>query len=259
MAFNILEQKKQEIQNQKNRVTNVIKSHESLKGINSFGTYFWGITGALLVIGGMPGVGIAFLSNAAANYLTRKDRGQIEKNKLELLNKEEEHIKKVTENPIDGSREMTARRVAKVNELTARKKEVSNQRKNAELGSKAATLFQWLSLAAAVCVPSVGWVSAIALGAKYLAGKKKIETAKEDDKLALRVNNLNLDLELTKAKAPSPRAAGVANCERVVNSVNNKKVNQKAPNTLDDEMLVEKYVESLDGIGEEENIKQLVK
>ena len=94
---------------------------------------------------------------------------------------------------------------------------------------------------------------------KPITGKSKNEAAKEDDKLALRINNLNLDLELTRAKNPTPRAAGETN-DRVVEKIEeNQTVKEKAPCSLEDEMLVDKYIASLEGIGEEEKAKQYIK
>ena len=243
----------EEISNQKKQITEKQKLHKIANGFNNFSRAFFAINGALLLIGGMPGVGIAFLSTAVANHLSLNNRGKIEKNKLEQLTREEDHINKIKKNPLDGSKEMTVKRVKKVNELAERKEQTESKRKISSFASGLSTLFQWGSLAAAVCVPNIGWVAALALGAKYLTGKSKIETAKEDDLLALRLNNLNLDLTLTKAVASQPRkASGVTNETPIV--VNNSKT--KASNKLDDEMLVEKYIESLDGIGEEEISKQ---
>lgn len=258
-STNILDLKKQDIENERTRVSETIKLQKFSNTLNSFGRVFWGVTGGMLLFGGMPVAGIAFLSTAIANHLNLNNRGKIEKNKLEMLKKEEEHIQKVKDNPIDGSREITAKRVRKVNELSARKETANKNRKNAEFLSGLSTLFQWGALAATLTIPGAGWLSAVALVAKYFSGEKKIETAKEDDMLALRLNNLNLDLELTRAKAPTPRAAGETKCEVVETTKENKKVVEKAPYSLEDEMLVDKYVESLAGIGEEEKVKTFIK
>ena len=254
---NVIDVKSKEIAEQEKSLKERIKLQKYGDNLNSIGKILWGVTGGILLFGGMPLVGLAFLSTAAANHLSMKNRSKVENNKLQMLEKEKEHIGKVKNTPIDGSRETTRKRVDKVNELTARKEKVSKERKNAEFASGLSRLVQWVGIAAAMTIPGMWWLPCVGLGARYLSEQKKIEKAAEDDKLALRINNLNLDLELTRAKAPSPRAAGETKCTVVEDAKTKEK--SKSSYTSETEKFIDKYVESLDGIGEEENVKQYIK
>lgn len=219
---------------------------------------FFGICGGLLVVGGMPGVGLAFLSTAAYNHISLKNRGKIENTKLELLSKESEHIDKIKKEPINGSSEMTAKRKRKVQELQTRKEATSSRRKWNNFAKGFSTVFQWAALTAAVCVPAVGWVSALSLATKYLTDKSRIETAKEDDTLALRLNNLNLDLELTKAQGATPRAAATTSADDTkVRKVTDKV--QTKTYSKEDEKLVDAYIASLENVHQNETVKQYTK
>ena len=99
--------------------------------------------------------------------------------------------------------------------------------------------------------------SGLSLAAKYYTSKKKVETAKEDDILALRLNNLNLDLELTNSIEPTPRAAATAKEEQVVEETNDK-VNEKTY-TEEDEKLVDAYISSLENVPQTFKAKQYTK
>lgn len=255
-AEQYIEQRKQAIKAEKELNETKKGAHGLLNFANEFNKYFFGICGGLLLVGGMPGVGIAFISTAIANHISKQNRGKIENTKINLLTKEEDHISNITNNPINGSREMTIRRINKVRELQARKKETASKRRTATIGHSLATMFQWGALAAAVCVPATGWVSALALGAKYFSEKSKVEISAEDDKLAARINNLNLDLEVTNIKQPSPRAAAQTHDE--LTKVNDKTTQMNKGKTTN-QRIVDEYVDMLDGIGENTPAKQLVK
>lgn len=251
---NIIEARKQSIAEEKKFIATKTSANGFWNGINNIGRVFFGITGALLLIGGMPGVGLAFVTTAIANHISLKNRGIEEQNKLDFLEKEEEHIANLANNPINGSREMTARRINKVRELEAKKEKTHSKKKWSSFANGFSNVFQWAALTAAVCVPAVGWVSCLSLASKYLSSKSKIESAKEDDKLALRINNLNLDLELTRAKQPSARAA-VRTIDERENQKANQTTRQKVSSSIDDERLVDSYIASLENIGEPEKPK----
>lgn len=254
-----IDARKEAIEREKTACNNAKKFHNVGNFLNQFGRAFFGICGGLLLVGGMPGVGVAFLSTAVANHLSLKNRGKIENNKLELLKKEEDHIAKVLKEPINGSREMTAKRMRKVRELEARKEDTSSKKNWSNFTHGLSTLFQWGALAAAVCVPAVGWVSALALGAKYLTGKSKIENSKADDMLALRINNLNLDLDLTSAQQPSQRAAAETIDETQVSDKNNTASKEKQAVNPADERIVDAYISALENMSEVTKNKQYKK
>lgn len=256
-AEEILKYKESQIQKEKNDYNKLKKAHDVSNFINQACRAVFGICGGLLMIGGMPAVGAAFLSTAAFNHIALKNRGKVEDNKVQCLTREEEHIKKVSKGSIDGSKELIAKRKRKVKELEARKEQSASKRKWANIGHGLSTLFQWGALTAAVCVPATWWVSGLSLAAKYYTSKKKVETAKEDDILALRLNNLNLDLELTNSIEPTPRAAATAKEEQVVEETNDK-VNEKTY-TEEDEKLVDAYISSLENVPQTFKAKQYTK
>lgn len=239
-----------------------IKTKQQLYSVgnfcNGFCRAFFGITGGLLLVGGMPGVGIAFLSTAVANHISLKNRGKEDNTKLDYLTKEADHIKKIKDNPINGSREMTAKRVRKVNELNAKKEKTASRRKVASFGNGLANVGQLLALATAVCVPSLGWISAATLAAKYFARNAKVEASQEDDLLALRLNNLNLDLEVTRAKQPTPRAAVTTEADTTKVREASDKVETKTY-SAEDERLVNAYISSLENVPQKETTKQYTK
>lgn len=256
---NILDARKEAINNERKKVATKQKVNNLRCFGNRVSRAFFGVTGGILLLGGMPIVGVSFLATALASHIGLQISDVEENNKLEFLAKEEEHIKNLKNTQLNGSRELTARRIRKVNELEARKANTSSKKNFSKFAYGLSTLFQWGALGATLVSPALGWVSVAACAAKYLTGKSKNEAAKEDDKLALRINNLNLDLELTRAKNPTPRAAGEIN-DRVVEKIEeNQTVKEKAPCSLEDEMLVDKYIASLEGIGEEEKAKQYIK
>lgn len=254
----LIKSREQEITEEKKITENSKKTHGIGNFINKACRAIFGICGGLLVVGGMPGVGLAFLSTAAYNHISLKNRGKIENTKIELLKKEEEHIAKIKKESINGSAEMTNKRKRKVQELEARKEATSSKRKWNNFAHGFSTIFQWAALTAAVCVPAVGWVSALSLATKYFTDKSRIENAKEDDTLALRLNNLNLDLELTRAKGNTPRAA--ATVEADVNKV--RKANDMVETktySQKDEKLVDAYIKLLENDPLKESVKQYTK
>ncbi len=254
----IIDERKESIKEEKERIEAKKSTFKFSNFLNKFGRGFFGVTGALLLVGGMPGVGFAFMTTALANHIALKNRGIAEENKLALLKKEEEHITKITKEPIDGSKALTKRRVRKVNELVERKKKTSSKSKFYKVTDVVSNLLQWAALTTAVCVPPLSWVAGISVAAKYLTSKGKVESAKEDDTLALRINNLNLDLEATKAIAPTQRAAAETAYEKETSlQADTKK--EKASYKVEDERLVDAYIASLENVGEIENPKQLVK
>lgn len=256
-AEDIINYKKSQIEKEKKDNTSVKDTHKIRNFINKVCRVGFGICGGLLVLGGMPGVGAAFLSTAAFNHIALKNRGKIENNKIQCLTREEEHIEKISKQPINGSKEMIAKRKRKVKELAARKEQTASKRKWANFGHGLSTLFQWGALTAAVCVPATWWVSGLSLAAKYYTSNKKIETAQEDDMLALRLNNLNLDLELTNSIEPTPRAAATTKEEQVVEETNDK-VEEKTYSE-EDEKLVDAYISSLENVPQTEKAKQYTK
>lgn len=251
----IIKSRQEEIKKEKEFTTTAKGSHGVGNFLNRACRAFFGICGGLLVLGGMPGVGVAFLSTAAYNHISLKNRGKIEDTKLELLKKEEEHIDKIKKEPINGSPEMTNKRKRKVQELQTRKEATSSKRKWTNFGKGFSTVFQWAALTAAVCVPAVGWVSALSLATKYLTDKSRIENAKEDDTLALRLNNLNLDLELTRAKPTTPRAAATTTADATKVRKVSDKVETKTYSEAD-ERLVDAYIASLENSQQNETVKQ---
>ena len=142
----------------------------------------------------------------------------------------------------------------KVNELSERKEKAESKRNFATITSGLSTVAEIVTVLAALSNPSIGWTAIIAVIAKYFTNKNKIEACKEDDLLALRLNNLNLDLILTRAIAPQERAAGETQDERV--EINGKA--KQAAYSLEDEMLVDKYIESLVNTNSENKVKQYV-
>ena len=251
----IIKSRQEAIAEEKKFLETAKETHGVGNFINKACRAFFGICGGLLLVGGMPGVGLAFLSTAAFNHISLKNRGKIEKTKLELLKKEEEHIAKIKSEPINGTPEMTAKRKRKVQELQARKEATSSKRKWGSFGKGFSTFFQWAALTAAVCVPAVGWVSALSLATKYLTDKSRIENAKEDDTLALRLNNLNLDLELTRAKGSTPRAAATTNADAAKVREASEKVETKTYSP-EDERLVDAYIASLENAPQNDTVKQ---
>ena len=245
----------EEIKEQENGINKTIKFQKKIDGLNKIGRVALAILGGMLIAMGTSGTGIALIAGAVANHLAVSNRGKIENNKLAQLKREEEHIKKVQQTPINGSEAMTVKRVNKVNELAERKEKAESKRKFATITSGLSTAAEIVTVLAALSNPSIGWTAIIAVIAKYITNKNKIEACKEDDLLALRLNNLNLDLILTRAIAPQERAAGETQDERV--EINEK--SKQASYSLEDEMLVDKYIESLARIDEEENAKQYVK
>ena len=245
----------EEIKEQENGINKTIKFQKKLDSLNKIGRVALAILGGMLIAMGTSGTGIALIAGAVANHLAVSNRGKIENNKLAQLKREEEHIKKVQQTPINGSEAMTVKRVNKVNELAERKEKAESKRKFATITSGLSTAAEIVTVLAALSNPSIGWTAIIAVIAKYITNKNKIEACKEDDLLALRLNNLNLDLILTRAIAPQERAAGETQDERV--EINEK--SKQASYSLEDEMLVDKYIESLARIDEEENAKQYVK
>ena len=254
----IIEERKNKIAQEKEIIKEKQSANKFFNGVNKFLRGFFGVTGGLLLVGGMPGVGIAFLSTAVANHISLKNRGKEEDAKLKYLDREAEHIENVTKNPINGSREMTAKRINKVRELEARKDKTSSKKKWSKFADTCSNVFQWAALTAAVCVPAVGWVSALSLGAKYLTSKNKVEIADEDNKLALRLNNLNLDLDLTNAQQPSYRAAASTQGDARKKEKANDKVETKTY-SREDERLVDEYIASLENTPQKETIKQYTK
>lgn len=251
----IIKERQEAIKKEKEFTTAAKGSHGIGNFLNRACRAFFGICGGLLVLGGMPGVGVAFLSTAVYNHISLKNRGKIEDTKLELLKKEEEHIEKIKKDPINGTPEMTNKRKRKVQELQARKEATSSKRKWGSFGKGFSTFFQWAALTAAVCVPAVGWVSALSLATKYLTDKSRIENAKEDDTLALRLNNLNLDLELTRAKGSTPRAAATTNADAAKVREASEKVETKTYSP-EDERLVDAYIASLENAPQNDTVKQ---
>ena len=245
----------EEIKEQENGINKTIKFQKKLDSLNKIGRVALAILGGMLIAMGTSGTGIALIAGAVANHLAVSNRGKIENNKLAQLKREEEHIKKVQQTPINGSEAMTVKRVNKVNELAERKEEAESKRKFATITSGLSTAAEIVTVLAALSNPSIGWTAIIAVIAKYITNKNKIEACKEDDLLALRLNNLNLDLILTRAIAPQERAAGETQDERV--EINEK--SKQASYSLEDEMLVDKYIESLARIDEEEKAKQYIK
>ena len=242
----IIEERKNEIAQEKEIIKEKQSANKFFNGVNKFLRGFFGVTGGLLLVGGMPGVGIAFLSTAVANHISLKNRGKEEDAKLKYLGREAEHI------------EMTAKRINKVRELEARKDKTSSKKKWSKFADTCSNVFQWAALTAAVCVPAVGWVSALSLGAKYLTSKNKVEIADEDNKLALRLNNLNLDLDLTNAQQPSYRAAASTQGDARKKEKANDKVETKTY-SREDERLVDEYIASLENTPQKETIKQYTK
>ena len=245
----------EEIKEQENGINKTIKFQKKLDGLNKIGRVALAILGGMLIAMGTSGTGIALIAGAVANHLAVSNRGKIENNKLTQLKREEEHIKKVQQTPINGSEAMTVKRVNKVNELAERKEKAESKRKFATITSGLSTAAEIVTVLAALSNPSIGWTAIIAVIAKYITNKNKLEACKEDDLLALRLNNLNLDLILTRAIAPQERAAGETQDERV--EINEK--SKQASYSLEDEMLVDKYIESLARIDEEKKVKQYVK
>ena len=245
----------EEIKEQENGINKTIKFQKKLDSLNKIGRVALAILGGMLIAMGTSGTGIALIAGAVANHLAVSNRGKIENNKLAQLKREEEHIKKVQQTPINGSEAMTVKRVNKVNELAERKEKAESKRKFATITSGLSTAAEIVTVLAALSNPSIGWTAIIAVIAKYITNKNKIEACKEDDLLALRLNNLNLDLILTRAIAPQERAAGETQDERV--EINEK--SKQASYSLEDEMLVDKYIESLARIDEEEKAKQYIK
>lgn len=245
----------EEIKEQENGINKTIKFQKKLDGLNKLGRVALAILGGMLIAMGTSGTGIALIAGAVANHLAVSNRGKIENNKLAQLKREEEHIKKVQQTPINGSEAMTVKRVNKVNELAERKEKAESKRKFATITSGLSTAAEIVTVLSALSNPSIGWTAIIAVIAKYITNKNKLEACKEDDLLALRLNNLNLDLILTRAIAPQERAAGETQDERV--EINEKL--KQASYSLEDEMLVDKYIESLARIDEEEKAKQYVK
>ena len=245
----------EEIKEQENGINKTIKFQKKLDSLNKIGRVALAILGGMLIAMGTSGTGIALIAGAVANHLAVSNRGKIENNKLAQLKREEAHIKKVQQTPINVSEAMTVKRVNKVNELAERKEKAESKRKFATITSGLSTAAEIVTVLAALSNPSIGWTAIIAVIAKYITNKNKLEACKEDDLLALRLNNLNLDLILTRAIAPQERAAGETQDERV--EINEK--SKQASYSLEDEMLVDKYIESLARIDEEENAKQYVK
>ena len=245
----------EEIKEQENGINKTIKFQKKLDSLNKIGRVALAILGGMLIAMGTSGTGIALIAGAVANHLAVSNRGKIENNKLAQLKREEEHIKKVQQTPINGSEAMTVKRVNKVNELAERKEKAESKRKFATITSGLSTAAEIVTVLAALSNPSIGWTAIIAVIAKYITNKNKLEACKEDDLLALRLNNLNLDLILTRAIAPQERAAGETQDERV--EINEK--SKQASYSLEDEMLVDKYIESLARIDEEEKAKQYIK
>lgn len=245
----------EEIKEQENGINKTIKFQKKLDSLNKIGRVALAILGGMLIAMGTSGTGIALIAGAVANHLAVSNRGKIENNKLAQLKREEEHIKKVQQTPINGSEEMTVKRVNKVNELAERKEKAESKRKFATITSGLSTAAEIVTVLAALSNPSIGWTAIIAVIAKYITNKNKLEACSEDDLLALRLNNLNLDLILTRAIAPQERATGETQDERV--EINEK--SKQASYSLEDEMLVDKYIESLARIDEEKKVKQYVK
>ena len=245
----------EEIKAEENKINKNEKIRKNLDRLNKFGRVALGILGGMLIAMGTSGTGIALIAGAVANHLAVTNRGKVENNKLEQLKREAEHIKKVQQTPINGSDAMTVKRVNKVNELSERKEKAESKRKFATTTSNIATIAEIVTVVAALSNPSIGWTAIAAVIAKYFTNKNKIEVCKEDDLLALRLNNLNLDLILTRAIAPQERAAGETQDERV--EINGKA--KQAAYSLEDEMLVDKYIESLVNTNSENKVKQYVK
>lgn len=224
------------------------KTRQKIK--KGIGTVF-GILGGILLAQAAFGVigigaGLGFASVAVGSHLGAKNKTRERESKKQQIAAEKKHLSKVQSEGLKITPELNSKRVNRINNYKKQKQGVSSRRRIVERTSFLSDIALGFGLiGSCILTPGLGAFAAIATGLlKVKSSNDRAKLAEEDNRLALKLNNLTADMDIIN-KTPTARAAGEASEEKVV-SKTDEKIDSKKVEKTENEELVEAYIDEME-------------
>lgn len=186
-------------------IKKVSKKYDRKELLSLLGTVFFTTLGTFTVFT-IPLLGAALFGGAIASFESKLSNKKRMENELGRLTREKKHISKVLTTGLNTSKELTQKRIRKVNSLIAENNKKTKKYKRWKKANDVALAGVGISLAVATFIPVIGLAAAaVTTGAKLIASNRLNRSHEELQINKNRVNNLITDINTIKLAESSAR------------------------------------------------------
>lgn len=192
----MINEKKDLINTQINNINSKIKARDIIYLLIATGFASFGLVTTVLQL---PLIGLPALATSIALgtgiYESRKRKNCVK----ERLLREKKHLDKVGKEGIDTSREISNKRVKKINELKKHKKRIESERKAGSMLNESLAFLCIATPLITISNPIIGLlVSSASAIAKIISEKVQTNETEHENIIINRINNLKNDLDLVR-------------------------------------------------------------